>query len=259
MKSRSDKPSFSKRFLFPIFFWSLFVILFLSGLLWYMSRPPEAALSEPRWTEDNVGLDVTAEERAVESQLPGFKQSRALEIAEQKRQAEREEAIRQEEREKALQEVAAAEAKAKAEEEAKRQEAAEEASQDAFDREVADYETALYFFQQELDAQLGFLTMQMNTIEADPSYIDTMDFAVSMDEGARTLYDIHDRMYAIVPPSSYSDFHMMYTDGVLMMANGISKINDGVSFYDYELIEEGVLDWGMAVNHMQRAVQAAPW
>ena len=257
MKTRSDKPKPMTRRILSVFLWTLFILALAFALLWYMSQPPEQA-HEPRWDESNVGLDITAEERKLEQQLPGLKQSRVEAAAEERRQQEREEQIRQEERQKAQEEaeaLAAEQAKAEAEAQAKAEAEEQEAG---FDKQLADYETAIYYFRQDYTAQLDFLNMQVDTVKMDPSYMDTMDFAVSMDEGSRALYDLHTNFMSVDPPPAYADFHIMYGDAIRMTADAISKINEGVMYYDQALIDEGILDLGMAINFLGRAEQAAP-
>ncbi|WP_034808765.1 hypothetical protein, partial [Exiguobacterium sp. AB2] len=163
------------------------------------------------------------------------------------------------EREKAAQEQKNAESVA-AEAESEALDAAEQESvpNDEFDKELADYETALYFYIQDLSEEINFLQMQVDTVAADPSYLETMDFAVSFDEGQARIFDIYVGLYNITPPSEYADFHMMYADSVRMLSEGASTINQGVTLWDQAVIDEGLLQWGMAINFMQRAYQAAP-
>lgn len=254
MPSRVSKRNTSRRY--SIFI--VLLILILSFVSWYLFKPSEEAF-EPRWDETNVGFNPTAEERAIEAQLPAFKHSRILEAYETRKQHEREVAIRKDEREKAAQEqknteTVAAETEIEALDEAEQ----ERAQTEKFDKELADYETALYFYNQDLSEQIDFLQMQVDTVAADPSYLETMDFAVSFDEGQARIFDIYVGLDNITPPSEYADFHMMFTDSVRMLSEGASTINQGVTLWDQAVIDEGLLQWGMAINFMQRAQQAAP-
>lgn len=241
-------------------FYSIFIFLLIlmsSLVIWYIFKPSEEVF-EPRWNETNVGLSPTAEERSIEARLPAVKHARILEAYEIRKQHEREVAIRKDEREKAAQEQKDAESVSSEAEEALDEAEQESVQTEEFDKELADYETALYFYNQDLSDQLDFLQMQVDTVAVDPSYLETMDFAVSFDEGQARLFDIYVGLDNITPPSEYADFHMMFADSVRMLSEGAATINQGVTLWDQAVIDEGLLQWGMAINFMQRAQQAAP-
>lgn len=237
----------------------LILFLLILGVVAYFAyayfQPSDTAeVKEPRWTEENVGIDIAAEERAVLEQLPGFKQSRILEVAEAEKQQAREDAIRKEEQEKAAKAQAEAEAQAAAEAQAKAEEEAA-ASAPELDKEMVDYDIAMYYLFDELDSQISFLGMLLDDANNDPSYMQSMDFAVGFEEGYFAIYDIYERMNMITPPASVADAHGLTVDATWMLYEGALKISTGADQMDTNVIDQGALDWGMALNMYLRANQ----
>lgn len=260
MPSRSERKQKRIRPLPLILF-----ILILAALAYfaysYFEPSWTTEVKDPRWTEDNVGIDIVAEERAVLEQLPGFKQSRALALAEEKKQQAREDAIRKEEQEKAAKAQAEAEAKAAAEAQAQAEaEAAAAAEAEAqsppeLDKELVDYDIAMHYLFEELDAEVSFLGMLLDDANNDPSYMQSMDFAVGFEEGYFAIYDIYERMNMITPPASVADAHGLTVDATWMLYEGALKISTGAGQMDTNVIDQGALDWGMAINMYLRANQ----
>lgn len=252
MPSRSERKSKNVRLL------PLILFILILGVIAYFAyayfQPSDIAeVKEPRWTEENIGIDITAEERAVLEQLPGFKQSRALELAEAEKQQAREDAIRKEEQEKAAKAQAEAEAQATAEAQAKAEE--EAAAPPELDKELVDYDIAMYYLFDELDSQISFLGMLLDDANNDPSYMQSMDFAVGFEEGYFAIYDIYERMNMITPPASVADAHALTVDATWMLYEGALKISTGASEMNFDVMDQGALDWGMALNMYLRANQ----
>lgn len=241
----------------------LVFLLLLSLFFWYVQMPPKKEVPAERWNEGNIGLDVDAEHRDIVALLPGAKTSALERERERQAQLAREEAIRKEEREKLAAEQAKADEEARLKAEAEQKAAEEKAAAEQepaeppaeFDKALADYDTALYFFFQRLDEELSFLSMQIDTLNTDPSYVETMDFAVSFSEGASSLLGLSAELDAVVPPPEVADAHAYLVDAVAQLSAGAFKISDGAAQYDRATIEEGLLDWGMAINYMGRAQQ----
>lgn len=261
MPSRSERKQKRVRPL-PLILFILILAVFAYFAYSYFEPSRTTEVKDPRWTEDNVGIDIVAEERAVLEQLPGFKQSRFLAEAEEKKQQAREDAIRKEEQDKAAQaqkeaeEAAAKEAEAKALAEAEAQQEAEQASQaDTLDPAIVDYDIAMSYLFSELDSQISFLGMLLDDANNDPSYMESMDFAVGFEEGYFAIYDIYERMNMITPPPSLSDAHGLTVDATWMLYEGALKISTGSNEMNYDVMDQGALDWGMAINMYLRANQ----
>ena len=254
MPSRSQRKPKNNRILpFILFILILGVVAYFAYVYFQPSRTTE--VKDPRWTEENVGIDIVAEERAVLEQLPGFKQSRALEVAEAERQQAREDAIRKEEQEKAAKAQAEAEAEAQAAAEAQAKAEEEAATPPELDKELVDYDIAMYYLFDELDSQISFLGMLLDDANNDPSYMQSMDFAVGFEEGYFAIYDIYERMNMITPPPSLSDAHALTVDATWMLYEGALKISTGANEMNYDVMDQGALDWGMALNMYLRANQ----
>ena len=254
---QQHKRNYMKSRLLSIGVTTVFVVVGLFVFLWYLQQPPNTPSNE----KVETFLDASQEEKEIEAAVTKKKSDTIRSDSKQKLKEEREQQIREEERQKAQAEAekkaaeeqakaeAEAEAQAKAEEEAKAQAEAE------FDKELAAYESAMMLLEDELDAEMAFLYSQIETLDYNPDYMFTMDFAVSFDEGAAAFYDIYERMGNIQPPSEVEDAHLYMLDAVYLLYEGSMKISDGSNQQDTALMEQGFEDWSIAVNYSQRAQQ----
>ena len=254
---QQHKRNYMKSRLLSIGATTVLVVVGLSLFLWYLQQPPNPSSNE----EAETFLDASQEEKEIEAAVTKKKSETIRSDSKEKLKEEREQEIREEEREKAQAEAekkdaeeqakaeAEAEAQAKAEADAKAQAEAE------FDKALADYQTAMMLLDDELDSQMSFLYSQIETLDYNPDYMFTMDFAVSFDEGAAAFYDVYERMGNIQPPSEVEDAHLYMLDAVYLLYEGSMKISDGANQQDTALMEQGFEDWSIAVNYSDRAQQ----
>lgn len=254
---QQHKRNYMKSRLLSIGATTVLVVVGLSLFLWYLQQPPNTPSNE----EAKTFLDASQEEKEIEAAVTKKKSETIRSDSKQKLKEEREQEIREEEREKAQAEAEkkAAEEQAKAQAEAKAQAKAEaEAKAQAeaeFDKALADYQTAMMLLDDELDSQMAFLYSQIETLDYNPDYMFTMDFAVSFDEGAAAFYDVYERMSNIQPPPEVEDAHLYMVEAVYLLYEGSMKISDGANQQDTSLMDQGFEDWSFAVNYSNRAKQ----